>query len=134
MKTNPPTPALGLSWLALGILMMLLTIVVTIVLIEPSSGQTQVTSDEAVDYVGYLGTVCGRVTGVDQDSKAINALLLFGNPEHPSFTASIFPRRTGLERKYDGKQVCVMGKIVDESEPNGFPSIRVTDQSQISIK
>jgi len=134
VKACPSTPSLGRSTLILAIVLLSLALLLTIMLIEPSSAQKQIPSEDAADFVGYLGTVCGRVSRVHQDSKAINALLLFGDTESPSFATSILTPGRDPERKYEGKQVCVVGRIVDAWEPSGFPSITVTDESRITIQ
>lgn len=132
MKAQPSTPLVGRSLLIPAIVLLLLSVLLTIMLLEPSSAQKQISSEEAADFLGDFETVCGRVSGVYRDSIFINALLLFGDPKSPSFTVSLLIPGRDLERKYKGKQVCVTGRIVDEWEPSGFPSITVTNESQIA--
>lgn len=134
MKTRPPTPILGRSSLALAIVLLGLALVLTMILIEPSSAQRQISSKEAADFMGYVGTVCGRVNSVQQDPIAINTLLIFGDPESPSFAVSISRKGRDLEPKYKGNQVCVAGRIADAWGSGASPSITVTDESQISIE
>jgi len=134
VKACPSTPSVGRSTLILAIVLLSLPLLFTITLIVPPSTQKRIPSEEAADYLGHLGTVCGRVSRVRCDPKAINALLIFGDPESPSFTTSILTPARDVKRKYEGKQVCVVGRIVDAWEPSGFPSITVTDESHISIE
>lgn len=132
MKADPSTPLVGRSLLIPAIVLSLLSVLLTIMLFEPSSAQKQISPGEAADFLGDFGTVCGRVSGVYRAPEAINTLLLFGDPIRPSFTASMLIPGRDLERQYEGKRVCVTGRIVDEWEPSGFPSITVTSESQIA--
>lgn len=143
MQTYPSTPRLGRSSLILAIVFLSLALVLTIVLMEPSSGQKRIPSEEAADFEGYLGTVCGHVNSVRQDPEDGTTVLIFaardypsfatltfGTPHDPSFAALISIRNRETHRNYEGKDVCVTGRIVDE----GVPSIRVTDESLVTIE
>jgi len=135
VKTYPSSPLYGRSTLVLAILLFSIALVLTIILIEPSSAQKQISSEDAADFVGYLGNVCGRVTSVSQDSQDRFAALNFGDSKDPSFVTFISIRGSNLQRKYAGKDVCVGGRITNEvGEPEGIPSIMVADESQLSIE
>jgi hypothetical protein len=104
-------------------------------LIEPSSSPEQISSEEAADFVGYLGTVCGHVTRVRQDGEDGIAILVFGAPERPSFEAPISIRDRNAEKIYEETKVCVSDRVVDEwGGSQGVPSIRVTDESQVTFE
>jgi hypothetical protein len=106
-----------------------------IIPVEPSSAQKRIPSEQASDFVGYLGEVCGHVTKVRQDSKAGITFLSFGPPDGPSFMALISNRNGNAETNYEGERVCVAGRILNEwGGPEGVPSIRVTDELQITIE
>ena len=112
-----------------------LPFMLAIIPVEPSSAQKRIPSEQASDFVGYLGEVCGHVTKVRQDSKAGITFLSFGPPDGPSFMALISSRNGNVETNYEGKRVCVAGRIVNEwGGPEGVPSIRVTDELQITIE
>jgi hypothetical protein len=85
--------------------------------------------------VDYLGSVCGHVASVRQYSEDGITLLLFDSSDHPSFVALISTRNTSLGKNYEGRKVCVAGRIVNEwGEPGSVPSIRVADGSQVSLQ
>src|SRR5882757_5368795 len=135
VKTHPSSPICGRSTLILAVLFLSVALVLTIILIEPSSAQKQIQSEDAAEFVGYLGNVCGRVTSVGQDSQDRFAALTFGDSKDPSFVTFISIRGSNLKRKYAGKDVCVGGRITNEvGEPEGIPSIMVADESQLSIE
>ena len=133
MKVHPSTPLVGRLLLIPATVLWALSVLLAIMIVEPSSAQKHISSEEAADFLGDFATVCGRVSGDYRDPKAINTLLVFGDPKSPSFTASILIPGRDLERQYEGKRVCVTGRIVDDDwEPHGFPTITVTSQSQIA--
>jgi hypothetical protein len=113
---NPyiPTPSVCRSSLiVVAIVLLSLALVLTIILIRPlSTGQNQIPSENASDFVGYFGTVCGYVTGVRQDPDDGIALLFFGAPDDPSCTTLISAPNGRAENNYQGKKVCVAGRVV----------------------
>jgi hypothetical protein len=130
-----PTPIVRRPSLVFAIVLLSLSLLLTIMLLVPSSSPKQIPPEEAEDFVGYLGTVCGHVTSVRQDAKDGIAFLLFGAPERPSFEAPILIRNTNAQGTYEGKKVCVSGTVVDEwGGSEGVPSIRVTDESQVTVE
>ena len=135
---NPYTPSRSVcrsSLIVAAIVFLSLALVLTIILIEPSSAQKQIPSEEAGDFVDYLGSVCGHVASVRQYPEDGITLLLFDSSEHPSFVAPISIRDTSLGKSYEGREVCVAGRIVNEwGEPGSLPSIRVADESQVSLQ
>ena len=131
----PSTPSPGRSSLILAIALLSLALLLTMMLIEPPSSPKPISSEEAADFVGYLGTVCGHVTRVHQDGEDGSAILVFGAPERPSFQAPISIRDMNIGKLYEGKKVCVSGRVVDEwGGSQGVPSIRVTDESQVTFE
>jgi hypothetical protein len=113
---NPyiPTPSVCRSSLiVVAIVLLSLALVLTIILIRPLlTGQDQI--PYASDFVGYFATVCGYVTGVRQDPNDGIALLFFGAPADPSFTTLISAPNGCAKNNYEGKKVCVAGRVVNE--------------------
>jgi hypothetical protein len=96
----------------------------------------QISPKFAKDYVGKLGTVCGKVTGTHV-TKSGKVLINFGG-EYPNelFTAVIMEDDTVKFTEYspaeipNDKKVCVRGRIVDYK---GKPEIIVNEPSQVTF-
>ena len=105
---------------------------------------------EAKDHIGQLATVCGKVvdTGV-----AGNGLLGHGRPvsfyldqpqQNPVFYFVLFSTGSGgpddvvkakeLIKAYDGKNVCIAGKIQALPAGGGGPFIMVADRSHVKVQ
>jgi hypothetical protein len=137
MLVNPyrSTPYLGRSSLLLAIVLLALALVLATIVVEPLLTLKARSFQEAEDYQGYDGTLCGHVASVRNDPIHVGTLLLFDDPYTPSFEVLISTPTRSLQTNYDKKEVCVAGRIMNEGEgPQDVPSIRVTDELQVSIK
>lgn len=100
------------------------------------SAGAQIAPKFAKDYVGKIGTVCGKITGTHV-TKSGKVLINFGYP-YPNelFTAVIMEEDTGLFTDYNpaefpvDKRICVRGRIMDYK---GKPEIIVKSPSQITF-
>ena len=124
------------SLIVAAIVFLSLALVLTIILIKPLLAAPKlIPSEEAADFAGYLGTVCGHVTGFRQDPNDGIGLLFIGAPDDPSFTTLISTPNRRADNNYEGRKVCVSGRVANEwGGSQGVPSIRVTDESQLTIE
>ena len=92
------------------------------------------TATEAARHVGETATVTDRVDGVHQSGKGNIFLNMGGKYQNQAFTAFI-PSASAAQfsnaQQYEGRTVCVSGKI---ALYKGKPEIIVNSPSQISVK
>jgi hypothetical protein len=111
-------------------------IILLLIAATTSSAHAQIAPKFAKDYVGKLGTVCGKVTGTHV-TKSGKILINFGY-EYPNelFTAVIMEDDTARFTDYNpaefpaDKKICVRGRIMDYK---GKPEIVVKSPSQITF-
>jgi hypothetical protein len=109
-----------------------------------SIGETKelrrLTAKEAQEHVGETATVCGRVVAarisryeVGNRGKPITLYLDKPEPDPLFFFMTWGPDPAKLEQtkaSYEGKQVCVTGKIMQKMTPH----ILATEPSQITVQ
>ncbi len=100
-----------------------------------ATAQTIVSPDSAKYNIGSLATICGKVGGTHA-TKGGKVFLNFGNPfPDQSFTAifqdSLFTDATFSAESLKGKNVCVIGKIVDYK---GKPEIHIKSKEQLRLQ
>jgi hypothetical protein len=105
-----------------------------------STGTPQVSPADAGSHIGQTATVCGKVVGDRISKYSVGGrgwpiTLILDKPEPNSvFHAVLFsPSQLKMEQiktTYDGKQVCVTGKITKLA----VPTIMATDPSQFQIQ
>lgn len=101
-------------------------------------GDSKITAESAVNHIGQIGVVCGKVesTHYAENSRGSPTYLNLGKP-YPDqvFTVVIWGRyRQNFEKPehtYKGKHVCVRGKI---TEYQGIPQIEVKERKSLWIK
>jgi hypothetical protein len=105
------------------------------------SEQVKIATAEAKAHVGETVTVCGKVVGTRITKYVLTTrghpiVLNLDQPEpNPVFLILTWPseltKPDQFEESYQGKQVCVTGKIV---KGRGVPQIIKPDSSQIHIQ
>jgi len=96
--------------------------------------QITVSPDSAKYYDGTLVRVCGKITGTHIGKSGVIQLNFGGKYPNNTFTAVIFSDNTTKfepAESYDGKDVCVSGKIKMYKEK---PEIELKDPKQLILK
>lgn len=108
-------------------------------LVGVATAQTEhITARQAKDHIGEVQTVCGKVVSARwaSHSKGEPTFLNLDEPyPHQIFTILIWgkdrPKFGAPEAKYNGKSVCVTGKI---TEYRREPEMAATEPAQIEIQ
>lgn len=122
------------AWLAI--------LAIPIVLHSQANTKAELTTSEAKEHVGESATVCGRVVGAEISRYSAGS---YGKPitfflDEPEATRTFsFATLTSdptkfeqIKKAYEGKHVCVTGKIMRLG--NVLPHINVMKPSQIEIR
>jgi hypothetical protein len=106
-----------------------------------ASEQMKITTGEAKTHVGETATVCGKVVATKISKYKVTSrgrpiILDLDQPEpDPVFFILTWPSDSAkpdqLENTYQGRQVCVTGKIV---KARGVPQIITPEPTQIQVQ